>query len=67
MRDVNDREVSVGDEILLGEEWLPIIRLESIKMSRVGGEPQMTDVAVTSGKTLTAWTLASRQTRKGER
>jgi GTP-dependent phosphoenolpyruvate carboxykinase len=71
MIDVNGREVAVGDEIsifpvVVGEPtWEKIVALESVKMSRVGGEPALTDVAVTAdGK---AWTLASRATRKAER
>jgi hypothetical protein len=71
MKDVNDRLVSVGDEILLEHvgsifaEWQTITALESVKMARVGGEPAMTDVAVTSDKK--SWTLSSRQTRKAAR
>jgi hypothetical protein len=71
MKDLNGRDVAVGDEILLGHigpgfaEWQTITALESVKMSRVGGEPALTDVAVTSGGKF--WTLGTRQTRKAER
>jgi len=61
MNDKNDRTVSAGDEILVGEVWHTIVRTETLRMSE-GGEMVPREVAVLANGT--SWTIATRETRE---